>query len=98
MPPPHPNHEHLPPSTHRTKPLTRPTQALIAPLIQRLYDFADDDVFPASIPSKLDRLPNFSRWAKACRSHESVMFNWEPAMTLQRVKEQLAKIRSSSTA
>ncbi|KAF7504794.1 hypothetical protein GJ744_001727 [Endocarpon pusillum] len=85
-------------STHQTKTLTRPIQALVAPLIQRLYDFADDDVFPASLPNKLDRLPNFSRWAKACRSHESVMFNWEPGMMLQRVKERMGRMRPSSTA
>lgn len=88
------------PNTTNTYPLFPPspqTQALISPFIQRLYDFADGDILPTSLPAKLDKLPNFSKWAKACRSHDSVAFNWEPRMKLQMMKGRIAKMRPVST-
>lgn len=70
---------------------------MVAPFILRLYDYADDDIFPASLPKKLDQLPNFCRWAKACRSHASVAFNWEPEVSLQRAKQMVGKWRQKTT-
>ena len=66
---------------------------MTASFIIRLYDFADDVIFPASLPTTLDRLPNFSKWAKACTTHDSVTFIWDKEIMRQRVRDRLPQMR-----
>jgi len=64
-----------------------------ASFILRLYDFADDTIFPSSIPKALDKLPNFSKWAKACIAHNSVTYIWDKELRRQNVRDRLPQAR-----
>jgi glutathione S-transferase len=68
-------------------------QVLTASFILRLYDFADDIILPSSLPKALDKLPNFSKWAKACTSHDSVTYIWDKEEQRQWVRDRLPQVR-----
>jgi glutathione S-transferase len=68
-------------------------QVLTASFIIRLYDFADDIILPSSLPKALDKLPNFSKWAKACTSQDSVTYIWDKEERRQRVRDRLPQAR-----
>jgi hypothetical protein len=68
-------------------------QVLTASFIIRLYDFADDVIFPTSLPTALDKLPNFSKWAKACATHDSVTYIWDKEERRQGVIKRLPQAR-----
>ncbi|KZF24555.1 thioredoxin-like protein [Xylona heveae TC161] len=61
----------------------------IASFILRVFDFADDIIFPKSVVEPLRQLPNFSKWAAACTSHESVLYIWDKEVRVQRVRDRL---------
>ncbi|KAI4127055.1 MAG: hypothetical protein LQ347_004751 [Umbilicaria vellea] len=69
-----------------------------APFILRLYDFADGHILPASLPASLDKLPNFAKWAKACRTHESVVDNWDAELRRVRARESMARYKARAAA
>lgn len=49
-------------------------EVIAAPFVARIYLIAEDGEFlPQSLIGKLDSLPNFSKWAKAVKSHPSVL-------------------------
>jgi len=66
-------------------------EVLTASFIIRIYDFADDVIFPKSLPTALDKLPNFSKWAKTCITHDSVTFIWDKEERIQREHKRLRK-------
>jgi glutathione S-transferase len=75
--------------------LTPPSsiQVQTASFILRLYDFADDIILPSSLPKALDKLPNFSKWAKACITHNSVTYIWDKELRRQNVRDRLPQAR-----
>lgn len=49
-------------------------EVIAAPFVLRFYLIAEDGEFlPKSLISKLDKLPNFSKWAKELTAHPSVL-------------------------
>jgi glutathione S-transferase len=68
-------------------------QVQTASFILRLYDFADDIILPSSLPTALDKLPNFSKWAKACMTHNSVTYIWDKELRRQNVRDRLPQAR-----
>src|SRR5271155_4914761 len=68
-------------------------QVQTASFILRLYDFADDIILPSSLPTALDKLPNFSKWAKACITHNSVTYIWDKELRRQNVRDRLPQAR-----
>ena len=68
-------------------------QVQTASFILRLYDFADDIILPSSLPTALNKLPNFSKWAKACITHNSVTYIWDKELRRQNVRDRLPQAR-----
>jgi glutathione S-transferase len=68
-------------------------QVLTASFILRLYDFADDIILPSSLPEALDKLPNFSKWAKASITHNSVTYIWDKELRRQNMRDRLPQAR-----
>lgn len=77
---------------HNTDPSSS-IQVQTASFILRLYDFADDIIFPSSLPKVLDKLPNFSKWAKACATHNSVTYIWDKELRRQNARDRLPQAR-----
>lgn len=64
--------------------------------MHRLYLYTRKGLYPASLTDGLDRLPNFSRWAKAVINHESVLFNIDEPWLIEGTYKRKAKLRSKS--
>jgi len=68
-------------------------EVLTAPFIIRLYASCDDELLPKSLATSLDKLPNFSKWAKTTISQESVTYVFDEAKIIKRTKERIAKMK-----
>lgn len=73
-------------------------EVLTASFIIRLFDFSDGEIFPTSLAAALEKLPAFSKWAKASITHESVTFIWDAQNMRKRTKERLPKYRAMAAA
>lgn len=69
-----------------------------APFVLRFYDFSDGAIFPTSLPQALDKLPVFAKWAKACRTNDSVMYKWDAELKRERAKESVARYKARAAA
>ena len=68
-------------------------EVLTAPFIIRLYASCDDELLPKSLATSLDKLPNFSKWAKTTISQESVTYVFDEAKIIKGTKERIAKMK-----
>lgn len=62
---------------------------MVIPFVLRIYDFANDIIWPATAITKLDKLENFSKWARYGMKHESVMYVWDKEYRVPRMIERL---------
>lgn len=69
-------------------------EALTAPFILRLYSLSKAEVLPASIHSRLDELPNFSKWAAHVIKHESVTYIWDEKKVIEGTVRKVAQLKS----
>jgi glutathione S-transferase len=72
-------------------------QALTTPFTLRLYDFANDVIFPKSLAHKMrdaERLPNFARWLDTCMAHESVTYVYHREQLLKGVEARLGEAKA----
>ena len=67
---------------------------IIAPFLLRIYALANGDVLPTSVKEGLEKLPNFSKWAQATMSRESVRYIWEEGTVVSRTKARIAKMKA----
>jgi len=67
---------------------------IIAPFLLRIYALANGDVLPTSVKEGLEKLPNFSKWAQATMSRESVRSIWEEGIVVSRTKARIAKMKA----
>ncbi|OCL11975.1 thioredoxin-like protein [Glonium stellatum] len=69
-------------------------EALVAPFILRTYTYSKHgDLLPKSIHTGFDKLPNFSKWAAATISHDSVTYIWDEENIISRTQARLAKLK-----
>lgn len=67
-------------------------EAIVAPFLIRTYDFAEDgELAPKSLAERLNKLPNFGKWAKAVRERESVNKIYDRETVVARTKERIGK-------
>ncbi|KAI1615269.1 thioredoxin-like protein [Exophiala viscosa] len=66
-------------------------EAMTTPFTVRLYDFSNDEIFPASLAERMTgpTLPNFSRWVKLCMEHPSLTEPWDKEYYVPRIIERL---------
>lgn len=64
--------------------------------MHRLYLYTRKGFYPASLTEGLDRLPNFSRWAKAVINHENVLFNMDEEWLVEGTHKRLARMKKQS--
>lgn len=64
------------------------------PFVLRIYDFANDIIWPVALATKLDGLENFSKWAKKCMVDESVTYVWDKEYMVPRIIERLPAARA----
>lgn len=64
---------------------------MTTPFTLRLYDFANDKIFPASLAERMTgpTLPNFAPWVKLCMAHPSVTYVWDKDYFVPRIIERL---------
>lgn len=67
---------------------------IIAPFLLRIYALSDGDVLPVSVKEGLQKLPNFSKWAQATMSRESVRHIWDEETVVSRTKARIAKMKA----
>jgi glutathione S-transferase len=72
-------------------------QVNIAPFLLRIYALSNGEILPKSVKAGLEGLPNFSKWAKATTSRNSVTSIWnaeqvvsKTTIRIQRMKAQAA--------
>jgi glutathione S-transferase len=71
-------------------------KAMTAPFILRIYASCDDELLPKSLAEAFDKLPNFSKWAKATISQESVTYIWDEKKVLEKTKLRVAKMKEQA--
>ena len=69
-----------------------------APFVLRFYDFSDGVIFPTDLPAALDKLPHFAKWAKACCTHDSVLYKWDAAVMRESARKSLARQKARAAA
>jgi glutathione S-transferase len=67
---------------------------IIAPFLLRIYAMSNGEVLPISVKEGLQKLPNFSRWAQATMSRESVRAIWDEETVVTRTKARIAKMKA----
>jgi glutathione S-transferase len=69
----------------------------IAPFLLRIYALANGQILPKSVKEGLEGLPNFSKWAKATTSNESVTFIWDPEQVVSKTTARINKMKAQAT-
>ena len=67
---------------------------IIAPFLLRIYALSNGEVLPTSVKESLQKLPNFSKWAQATMSRESVRHIWDEEAVVSRTKARIAKMKA----
>lgn len=73
-------------------------QALTAPFILRIYAMSKHGVFPKSLKSGLDVLPNFSKWAAEVIKQESVTYIWDEERIISRTVDKINSMKEKAKA
>lgn len=74
-------------------------EVLTASFILRLYSYSrDGTLLPGSVIERLDKLPNFARWAAALHGEKSVTFIYDEQENIDGAKQRLQKQRESAAA
>lgn len=60
-----------------------------------MYALSAADILPTSLTTGLDKLPNFSKWAKAVMAKESVRFIWDEETVVTKTRARLAKMKAA---
>ena len=71
-------------------------QVLTAPFLLRLHAFHTVGLLPKSVNDQLDELPNYSKWARATISQESVQYLWDEKDIMEKTKARREKLRAES--
>ena len=74
--------------------ITALQQVIIAPFLLRIYALSNGDILPLSVKEGLQTLPNFSKWANATMSKESVRYIWDEEAVVSRTKARIAKMKA----
>ncbi|KAI9847564.1 MAG: hypothetical protein M1837_002138 [Sclerophora amabilis] len=69
-----------------------------ASFILRLYSWPKYGVISSSLPTALDRLPNFSRWAKAIHASKSATKIYDEEKSSEKIKAKVEKMRAAAAA
>ncbi|KAJ9661544.1 hypothetical protein H2198_001924 [Neophaeococcomyces mojaviensis] len=68
-------------------------EILTAPFVLRIHDFSNDTIHPASLGSRLDSLPAYSRWAKAVVTQDSVTYIWDKENMISSLQRRAPEMR-----
>jgi len=55
---------------------------------------SNGEILPISVKEGLQKLPNFSKWAQATMSRESVRYIWDEEDVVSRTKARIAKMKA----
>jgi glutathione S-transferase len=69
-------------------------QVIIAPFLLRIYALSNGQILPLSVKEGLQKLPNFSKWANATISKESVRYIWDEETVVSRTQARIAKMKA----
>jgi glutathione S-transferase len=73
-------------------------EALTAPFILRTYAMAKHELLPKSIPSGLDALPNFSKWAAEVNKQDSVTYIWDEETVINGTRKRIESQKAQQAA
>ncbi|KAF2092184.1 thioredoxin-like protein [Saccharata proteae CBS 121410] len=74
-------------------------EVLTAPFVLRLYAHSKANAHMSPVlAEEMDKLPNFSKWAKAVMERQSVKENWEEKRVVGRTDKMIEKLRSQAKA
>ena len=73
-------------------------EALVAPMILRVYAFSRAGMLPKSIVDGFSGLPNFSKWAAEVVKQESVTYIWDEERMVKQAKLKIASMKSQAKA
>lgn len=68
----------------------------IAPFLLRIYALSGADVLPTSVKIGLEKLPNFSKWAKATIAKPSVLSIWNEEAVISTTKARVQKMKAAN--
>ena len=71
-------------------------EVITAPFVLRIYDAsADGSLAPKSLAEKLDKLPNFGKWAQAVRQRPGVLRMYNGKAIVEGTKKRVAKMAAA---
>lgn len=68
-------------------------EILVAPFVLRVHDFSNDRIHPASLATKLDTLPAYSKWSKALVTQDSVTYIWDKDKMVELIQQRAPEMR-----
>ena len=72
---------------------TNRLQILTGPFVLRIHDFSNDLIHPASLGTRLDSLPAYSKWSKAVVAQQSVTSIWDKEKMISRTQDRVPQMR-----
>ena len=63
-----------------------------------MYALAKHGLLPKSLPSDLEGLPNFSKWATEVVKQESVTYIWDEETTISGTKKKIESMKAQAKA
>ncbi len=68
---------------------------MTAPFILRVFEMSDGELLPTTVKKSLEKLPNFSKWAKIVTAEESVTYMWDGEKVARGTRERIAKLKAA---
>lgn len=71
-------------------------EAIVAPFLLRFYACSNGDLMPKSFKERMQKLPNFGKWADQVLSQESVLYIWDEEKVISRTTQRIAKMKQAA--
>jgi len=68
----------------------------IAPFLLRIFALSGAGLLPTSVKAGLEKLPNFSKWAKATIAKQSVLSIWDEERVITTTKARVEKMKAAN--
>jgi len=68
----------------------------IAPFLLRIYALSNGEILPKSVKAGLEGLPNFSKWAKATTSRDSVTSIWNAEQVVSKTTARIQRMKAQA--
>lgn len=72
-------------------------QAIIAPFLLRFYSLSQDgELMPKFVKERMQKLPNFGKWADNLLKQDSVLYIFDEQKVLDRTKMRISKMKQQA--